>query len=174
MKFRRWNGGWTCSPVKDPALRSACGRTIATTGFTSATPAGSTDKKIPLAALGSVFGPVATIMVETLNWATVVLENTVARYRIILEIDDQILRYESNEYSRAQERRNRNQLRREQVMKRASDSLERASGPVINYLESDSFKESLREASRNLARDERVKEALKSGSRAIKDALKRH
>jgi len=113
-------------------------------------------------------------MVETLNWATVILENTVARYRIILEIDDQILRYESNEYSRAQERRNRNQLRREQVMKRASDSLERASGPVINYLESDSFKESLREASRNLARDERVKEALKSGSRAIKDALKRH
>ena len=129
--------------------------------------AGITSNKIPLAALGSVFGSAATIMVETLNWATVVLESTIARYRIILEIDDQILKYESEEYSRAREKRNRNQLRREQVMKQASDS-------VKDFLESDSFKEALRGASRDLAKDERVKEAVKSGSRAVVDALKRH
>jgi hypothetical protein len=146
----------------------------AATEFSTFTPAGTTGRKIPLEALGSVFGPVATIMVETLNWATVVLESTVARYRIVLEIDDQILKYESREYSQAQERWNRNRLRREQAMKRASDSLDRASAPVMEFLESDTVKESLRDASRQIARDERVQEAIKSGSRAVINALKRH
>ena len=139
-----WNGASTC-PTCSPGSVPQVARSVA----------------------GSVFGSAATIMVETLNWATVVLESTIARYRIVLEIDDQILKYESKEYSRAREKRNRNQLRREQVMKQASDS-------VKDFLESDSFKEALRGASRDLAKDERVKEAVKSGSRAVVDALKRH
>jgi TIR domain len=140
-------------------------------------PAGSsariTGRAVPLPSLSRVGRPQATIKVEALNWASVYLENAVARYCVILEIDDQVVRYESREYDRARERQNRNRLRREEVRKKASGSMERASGAITNFLESDTVKQSLREASRDLARDERFKEAVKTGSRVVIDALKR-
>jgi hypothetical protein len=129
---------------------------------------------VPLPTLSRVGRPQATINVEALNWATAYVENAVARYGIVLNIDDQVLRYESKEYDRARERRNRNRLRREQAREKVSGSMERASGAITDFLESDAVKESLRQASRDLARDERVQEAVKSGSRAVMDSLKRH
>jgi len=104
---------------------------VVATGLTSA---GVTGQEIRLEALSRVFGPVATIKVDILNPATSYLENTVTCYRIVLEIDDQVLEYETQEYDRARERRLQNQLRR----KRASDA-------VWNVLESDAFKGFLRD-----------------------------
>jgi len=131
-----------------------------------------TGRELPLPALSRVGRPQATIKVEVLNWATAYLEKAAACYCIILKIDDQVVRYESLEYDRARERRNRNRLRREQARKKASASMERVSGAIGDFLESDTAKEYVRQAARELAKDERVKAAFKSGSRSVMDSLK--
>ncbi len=90
--------------------------------------------------------------------------------RVTLLIDDQVLEYETEEYDRSLERRSRNQLRRQ----RASDSVERASGAVVDYLNSDDFKHAFSNAVVNSYRDPSKNEALKGAIKdALRDALKR-
>jgi hypothetical protein len=112
------------------------------TGITSA---GITGQEIVLESLSREFGAVATIRVETLNPATSYLDNRLTCFRIIVEIDDQVLEYETEEYDRALERQQRNQQR-----------IGRASAAVKNFFN-----------------DQAVVDGIMSGiSSALKDALK--
>lgn len=147
------------------------GQSVAT-GFTSA---GIIGREIPLETLSREFGPVATIKIEILNPATTYARKAPAAFRVILQIDDQILRYETEKkYDRSLERQSRNQLR----VQRTSGRLQRTSGTVIHYLESDEFKETLSRALvdslvrsyRDLSKNEALKSAIKE---SLKDALKR-
>lgn len=146
------------------------GQSIAT-GFTSA---GIIGREIALEALSRQFGPVATIKIDVLNPAASYVKKAPAAFRVVLRIDDQILKYETEKYDRSLERQSRNQLQ----VRRTSGRLQRASGNVINYLESDEFKEALSHALvdslmrsyNELRKNEALKSAIKE---SLKDALKR-
>jgi TIR domain-containing protein len=112
------------------------------TGITSAGIAG---QEITLESLSREFGPVATIKLETLNPATSYLDNRLTCFRIILEMDDQVLEYKTEEYDRALERRQRN----EQLIGQASAAV------------------------KNFFNNQAVVDGIMSGiSNALKDALK--
>jgi len=153
------------------------GQSVAT-GFTSA---GIIGREIPLETLSREFGPVATIKIEILNPATTYARKAPAAFRVILQIDDQVLRYETEKYDRSLERQSRNQLRVQRTsgrIQRTSGRLQRTSGTVIHYLESDEFKEALSRALvdslvrsyKDLSKNEALKSAIKE---SLKDALKR-
>ena len=153
------------------------GQSVAT-GFTSA---GIVGREIPLETLSREFGQVATIKIELLNPAASYVKKAPAAFRVILQIDDQTIRYETGKYDRSLERQSRNQLRVRRTsgqLQRTGDRLQRASGNVINYLESDEFKEALSRALvdslmrsyNELRKNEALKSAIKE---SLKDALKR-